>query len=591
MPDHFTQIRFSNYKGFKNFKAAISGFNILVGPNNAGKSTVIGAFRLLAEGLKRAKRYHPTYIDSAIHRGFAYRVDLNEVPVSTENVFTDYDDSEPAEIEFTLATGRRLKIVFPEADSCLLIPEGTGIIRERSDFLREFDIRLNFVPVLGPVEHNERLFQQEAARLALQTRGASRNFRNIWYYYNENFDEFRDLIIRTWQGINIRAPEMTMIDGVPRLHMFCEENRVTREIYWAGFGFQVWCQMLTFIAKAETNSMLVVDEPDIYLHSDLQRQLVHILKDRDGDVLIATHSTEILAQADPADLVILDRSLKHARRITNAADLKGLFSSLGSTLNPLLTQIGKTRRVIFVEGNDFAVLTSFARKLAYTDIATQRTFAVVKAEGFRPARVRDFSDGMEMMLGTKILRAVIFDRDYRSPQAVCNLEWELRASTQLVRVHGRKELENFVLVPPALERALKIKIEDRRKRGAETIDYEDDLASILDAVCERAKNGIYSQCIARYQEDCRTFGRGIDPATAAQEALRALDTAWLTQEGRLRVVPGKEAFAALNSVLQEKYKVSLTSSAVISAMKPAEVPDEMSSLLTAIQKFGETAIQ
>jgi hypothetical protein len=375
--DHFSSVRFSNYKAFKNFSVSISDFNVLVGPNNAGKSTVIGAFRLLAEGLKKARRFNPTYIDAAIHRGWAYRVDLDEVPISLENVFTDYDDSEPASIEFQTTSGAKLRVVFPESDSCLLIPEAERPVRSRADFVSQFEIKLNFVPVLGPVEHNEQLYQKEAARRALQTHGASRNFRNIWYHYNENFDEFQELIRQTWRGIEIRAPEMRMIEGVPRLHMFCDEHRVAREIYWAGFGFQVWCQMLTFIAKAEAGSMLVIDEPDIYLHSDLQRQLIHLLKARDGDTLIATHSTEILAQSDPGDLVILDKSARNARRATSSAALRRVFSSLGSNLNPLLTQVGKTRRVVFVEGNDFGVLSSFARKIGKNDVANQVAFALL----------------------------------------------------------------------------------------------------------------------------------------------------------------------------------------------------------------------
>jgi hypothetical protein len=256
----------------------------------------------------------------------------------------------------------------------------------------------------------------------------------------------------------------------------------------------------------------------------------------------------------------------------------------------LLTQIGKTRRAIFVEGNDFSVLTGFARKLGYTDVATQRTFAVVKAEGFRPSRVRDFSEGMETMLGTTILRGVVFDRDYRPPQAVSVLESELKAHAQLVRVHERKELENFVLVPSAIERALREKIEDRRRRGASVVEYENDLAAMLNDVCERTKSQIFSQCIARYQEDCRAMGKGIDSATAAKEALHALDLAWSSQEGRLKVVPGKEVLASLNGLLQEKYKVALTISVIISAMHLAEVPEEMQSLVAEIQNFGSMAV-
>src|ERR1041385_2554380 len=98
--------------------------------------------------------------------------------------------------------------------------------------------------------------------------------------------------------MDIERPEIDTSHEKPRLHMFCPEERIPREIYWAGFGFHVWCQMLTFILKEAASTLLVIDEPDIYLHSDLQRQLVHILRDLDLQVVIATHSVEIITEVE-----------------------------------------------------------------------------------------------------------------------------------------------------------------------------------------------------------------------------------------------------------------------------------------------------
>lgn len=47
-----TSVHFKRYKAFANFKISLQDFNVLVGPNNAGKSTIIGVFRILAEGLR-----------------------------------------------------------------------------------------------------------------------------------------------------------------------------------------------------------------------------------------------------------------------------------------------------------------------------------------------------------------------------------------------------------------------------------------------------------------------------------------------------------------------------------------------------------
>ena len=134
------------------------------------------------------------------------------------------------------------------------------------------------MPILGPVEHNEKLYQREAARLALLTHHAARNFRNIWYHFPENFEEFRALVKTTWPGMDIEEPDADYTHTPTRLHMFCPEERIPREIFWAGFGFQVWCQMLTYIIRGRDYSLFLIDEPDIYLHSDLQRQLMGILR-------------------------------------------------------------------------------------------------------------------------------------------------------------------------------------------------------------------------------------------------------------------------------------------------------------------------
>jgi predicted ATP-dependent endonuclease of OLD family len=56
--------------------------------------------------------------------------------------------------------------------------------------------------------------------------------------------------------------------------------------------------MLTYVVRARNSALLAIDEPDIYLHSDLQRQLVSILKNIGPDVLFATHSTEMIVEAD-----------------------------------------------------------------------------------------------------------------------------------------------------------------------------------------------------------------------------------------------------------------------------------------------------
>ncbi len=111
--EHFTSIHFKNFKSFKDYWVSLKDFNVLVGPNNSGKSTILAAFRILAEGIRRARSKNPSLIQGPNHKSWGYVVPLSEVPIATENIFTDYDDSEPASVKFCISNKNELHLFFP----------------------------------------------------------------------------------------------------------------------------------------------------------------------------------------------------------------------------------------------------------------------------------------------------------------------------------------------------------------------------------------------------------------------------------------------------------------------------------------------
>src|SRR6266446_10687108 len=370
---------------------------------------------------------------------------------------------------------------FPEQGACYLILDTSDKpVRTPSAFRSHFNCPIGFVPVLGPVAHNENLFEKEAARLALFSYEASRNFRNIWHHYPEKFTEFRSALSRTWPGMDIERPEIDRSHDRPRLHMFCPEDRIPREIFWSGFGFQVWCQMLTHLVQSSDKSLFLIDEPDIYLHSDLQRQLLSLLRHLGPDILIATHSTEIIAEAETDDILLISKRKKSARRIQHPSQLQEVFSALGSNLNPVLTQLAKTRRVVFVEGKDFQVLGKFARKLGFESVGNRSEFAVVSTEGFNPDRIRSLKLGMETTLGSDILGAAIFDKDYRSEMECGSIVERCSSFCDYTTIYERKEIENFLLVPTAIDRASQRKVADQVKRTGRQINYASESVRLLE---------------------------------------------------------------------------------------------------------------
>ena len=84
-----------------------------------------------------------------------YRIPEDSLPISLENVHTDYG-SEESQVIFSLSNGNKLNLIFPQGGGCLLVPEAKGtVVLNSAAFKRSFPITLTVVPVLGPLEHRE----------------------------------------------------------------------------------------------------------------------------------------------------------------------------------------------------------------------------------------------------------------------------------------------------------------------------------------------------------------------------------------------------------------------------------------------------
>ena len=316
--------------------------------------------------------------------------------------------------------------------------------------------------------------------------------------------------------------------GKPRLHMFCPEERIPREIFWAGFGFQVWCQMLTHIIQSRDTALFLIDEPDIYLHSELQRQLLGFLRDMGPDILIATHSTEIITEAETDDILLINKRRNSGKRIKQPSQLEQVFSILGSNLNPILTQLAKSRRVVFVEGQDFQLLSKFALKLDYSSVGNRSQFAVVPVEGFNPERIRSLRIGMETTLGGKILAAAILDKDYRSELERAAIEHECKKFCSLVAIHHCKEIENFVLVPTAIDRAAGRKVIDqaRRSGGSGNVSFAPFAEAFLADFAQRRKSYVQAQYLTFRRAFERQRSSGIHEATFSEAIINEFEALW-----------------------------------------------------------------
>lgn len=585
MPERvsITSVTFSGYKALGDYSARLSHMNVLVGPNNCGKSTFIGAFRVLAQGLRRARSRRATMLASPDGIRPGWRLPEDVLPIAAENIHTDYADID-TKIEFRTSNRGRFLLLFPVTSGCYLFAESAdSYIRRPADLNRHLPIRLQIVPVLGPVEHQEQIVTEETIRKNLISTRASRNFRSYWLRYPDGFEEFAELVRRTWPGMEIERPErLGEIVG-----MFCLENRMSRELYWAGFGFQIWLQLLTHISRSSDSSLIVVDEPELYLHPDVQRQLLGILRDSGPDVLLATHSTEIMSEADPSELLLIDKTKRTAERLRDVEGIQAALDAVGSVQNITLTRLARNKRLLFVEGeSDFRLIRRFARKRGLTELAAGADLTSLESGGFSSwERIRALAAGFEHALGFDLHVGAIFDRDYWCEEEIDQIKQELSRHLEFSHIHSRKEIENYLLIPSILERTLGRALRERARRTGDSRAQVNSIEELLYSVTDPLRAGIQSQYIAKRVEYLRRTPDDI--ATITNKAIEIFDSNWSSIETRMHMIPGKTVLASLRSEVSRLYSVNLTDHRIVSEFAEDEMPEDLVVLLEGLNRYRQ----
>ena len=582
-----TSIKFTNYKALGDYSISMNDTNILVGPNNSGKSTIISAFRVLEIALKIANARSSTRVTSYDGKSaWGHRIPENSIPISLENVHTDYSDDN-TKIEFRFSNANKLILFFPSDGGCILNIDGNvNSPKTPSAFKKQFPFSVQVVPVLGPIEQEEVIVTDETVKRNLGTPRASRNFRNYWYKNKDGFDLFKDMLEKTWPGMSIQLPELTSILE-KRLVMFCSEERNDREIFWAGFGFQIWCQLLTHLSRSSDYSLTVIDEPEVYLHPDVQRQLLSLLRDTEVDVLLATHSTEILGEADPSEILLIDKSKRSAKRLRDVEGVQEALNTIGSVQNITLTQLARTKKILFVEGfGDYKIIRRFAKNLGLQELFSGSEITAFESGGFSSwERVKSLAWGLQKTLGADIKIGAVYDRDYWCDDQVDKTEEELGEKLFFVHFHKQKEIENYLLIPSAIERAIHKYLKERNLRSGTKFELDVSVEKLLLEITDNQRIELQSQYLAKYLEYVKGNSDNSDQSTITATILSAFEEKWKRLESRLRIVSGKKTLKGLRTLVSDKWSITLTDIRIIDEILESEIPQDMLHLIDVLDKY------
>jgi hypothetical protein len=574
-------IEFRDYKSFSRFVLSARERNVLVGPNNAGKSTVLDAFRIAFDALRFASRRNASLKTQAGHGVCStWMVPVSAIQNDLRSCIHNFGDG-PAQITIKLDNGNSFTIAIPSDGDieCFLVTDIAG--RKNATFLRErFPLKLVIVPTLSPLEQNEELVLQETVERNRYGRLASRNFRNFWLHKSrEDFNAFADLVEVGWPGIKLSPPEVEHGGPRPIVRMYFRDGSNVREVQWAGFGFQVWMQTMMHLIAAGEDSTLILDEPDIYLHPDLQHRLLNLVGQRVGQYFVATHSTEIINTVEPGDVLIVRPDSRGAKRIQGDTGYSDVYAAIGSSENAQFARLAKTKKVLYFEGKDARILSKIAKKQADTDFLSSATVTLMKTDGFANwSRVSTSSWVFEKFFGFHIPVAAIFDRDYRCDDEVEEFLNDINTKETQCRVLPFKEIENLLLIESAIKTAVKKHISRPLPE-----DWEQQISDIFAACFEEMKSKTLSARIGHRISYEVGKGSKKDIATVSAAEEEAFTKAWPKDEFKRKVVPGKAVFSDIAGKVQQKFAVTLTPARVIDELAIADIHPEVFDILRDIQ--------
>ena len=190
------------------------------------------------------------------------------------------------------------------------------------------------------------------------------------------------------------------------------------------------------------------------------------------------------------------------------------------------------------------------------------------------------------------MAAAVLDKDYRCDKERRAITTDCEAFCNYTIIYTRKEIENFPLVPAAMDRAAARKVADQAKRTGTSAIYSSNAAALLDNFSLSRKSYVTAQYLAERRRFERINSPTAHEASVNVDALDEVENCWKDENTRLEIIPGKEAISFFNQHLQEKYRVSVTPTAIIDAMRPDEVPTEMQTLIHDIARicFGDLCL-
>ncbi len=462
-----TNLTIRNFKRFGEVEIELGSPVVLIGPNNSGKTAVLQALALWDTGVKRWVEKRGIGEDVPRRRpGVTInRRDLIAIPTPRANLLwrnLHVRDVQRADgkqrtrnvrIDLTVEgvtegklwkCGMEFDYANEESIYCRPLRLSEDPRPDRMVVPREVtSVRIAFLPPMSGLAASETRLDPGAISVRIGEGRTAEVLRNLCYRLadrespGDQWDRLNDHI-KALFGVTLAKPEYVPERGEITM-TYHDRSGVLLDLSSSGRGLQQVLLLLAYL-HANPGAVLLLDEPDAHLEILRQRQVYHLItevaREQGGQIIAASHSEVVLAEAADRDVVIAFVGQPHR------------LDDRGSQVLKALTEIGydqyyqaeQTGWVLYLEGStDLAILKAFADTLNHP-AAKHLELAFVHYVRNQPSQARRHFYGLREAK-RDLVGIALFDR----------LEADLQPTESLNELMWRRaEIENYLCHPEVL---------------------------------------------------------------------------------------------------------------------------------------------
>ena len=363
---HISKITIENFKSIEKLDIYPNEyFNVIIGENNQGKTTIFEALQLWHRCYKRYIQTNGKdfYTGDNLYLPFK---DLNFLRLTND---IDLFQKAPniCKIGLTLRRDDQESTLTFEISRPKVIANAYYRIRkaQKRQFqnfaanMRDKGLRLTdaiFIYQTSPVSSvlaNEPFMNKGQVTKKI-VRGKSQEVLRNKIRYHSNPERLRNQISEVLdRNVSFNLKNGNRLETDEYINLQVREEGRELDLYLQGSGLLQVAEIFATIdyLDAELN-ILLIDEPDSHIHAALQRRLLGKMKELEGcQTFIISHNDVFVSQVENGELFYLNRDAKVNKKLEPVEDFDLIKQDFGSPILSL-EKLNEASRIVFVEGSD-----------------------------------------------------------------------------------------------------------------------------------------------------------------------------------------------------------------------------------------------